>query len=133
VIGEVMSFALALIVASSCVAAAAAQESLSYTPPPEPVAPDPASLLLRLVMVTAGALAICIGILWLIRRTQRGAVGAGNPTGRIHHDGTLTLDRRSALHVLRVDGQTVAVTTDITGLRSITLLSEPFDMHLAET
>jgi hypothetical protein len=70
--------------------------------------------------------------MWLARRNNRPAAFAGGG-GRMQHEGSLTLGRGCALHVLRVDGQTVAVTTDTTGLRSIAILSEPFEAVLAES
>jgi hypothetical protein len=62
----------------------------------------------------------------MARRKNR-LSGNHNPAGRIHHEGSLQLDRRSTIHLMRVDGQTIAVTTDGTGLRSVVLLSEAFD------
>jgi hypothetical protein len=103
--------------------AALADDPLTYTPPERPAAPDPSGLLLRLVLVTAGALAVCAVVMWLARRSQRVAARA-DPDGRLRHEGSLALDARSAVHLIRVDGQQVAVTTDATGLRSIVLLSE---------
>lgn len=105
---------------------------LEYTPPAPPAAPDPAGLVFRLVGLTAGMIALCGGVLWLGKRAQRMSAGTTDPTGRIRHDGSLPLDRRCVLHMLRVEGHAVAVTTDATGLRSVTLLSEPFDAALAE-
>ncbi len=124
-----------LAVAALCllpVAAGAADEQLSYTPPAAPTPPDPANLLTRLLLMTTGVMVLCAVVLWLARRAQRGPTGKGDPTGRFQLDGSLAIDRRSAVHLIRVDGQAVAVTTDATGLRSITLLSESFDTTLAE-
>jgi hypothetical protein len=120
--------ALVLLVAGG----AAGDGTLDYTPPPAPAPADPAGLVLRLVLVTAGALAICGVILWMVRRAQRGSSAAVDPSGRIRHDGSHALDRRSAVHLLRVDGQMVAVTTDGTGLRSMVLLSDSFPTVLEE-
>jgi hypothetical protein len=118
-----------------CLAAADAPSvgGLSYTPPPPPAAPNPVNLLLRLIGLTAGLLVLCFTVLWLARRNNRLSIAKGNSAGRMRHDGTLNLDRRSAVHMIQVDGQTVAVTTDATGLRSIVVLSEPFDKVLDET
>jgi hypothetical protein len=110
-----------------------AEGGLAYTPPTAPVAPDPANLLLRLIGLTAALLAVCVVVLWLARRNNRLTGMKGNSAGRLRHEGTLTLDRRSAVHLILVDGQTVAVTTEATGLRSIVVLSEPFDKVLDET
>ena len=55
------------------------------------------------------------------------------PAGRLALEGSLALDRRSTLHLVRVDGLTVAVTTDATGLRALVLLSEPFGDMLDAT
>jgi len=110
-----------------------AQNELKYTAPAAPATPDPARLLTRLVLITGLALAVCVGILWLIRRIQRVSMGATALQDRIRIEGSLPLDRRSSLHLLRVDGNTIAVTIDATGLRSMTLLTESFDTVLAAT
>lgn len=118
-------------------AAPAAAESLAagYTPPAAPAPPNPTGLLLRLVLLTAGTLALCGGILWLARRSARVRTANADGGGRMKHLGSLTLDRRSTVHVIAVDGQQVSVTVDATGLRSMVVLSEPFpdalDRHLA--
>lgn len=103
---------------------------LPYSPPTPPTPPDPLGLVVRLVVMTAGLLALCAGVIYLNRRVNKPAT-ATDPTGRIQPEGTLALDRNCAVHILRVDGQSVAVTTDATGLRSIVLLSEPFETALA--
>lgn len=105
---------------------------LSYTPPGPPTAPDPFGLVVRLVAMTAVLLALCGAVWWAARRANRPALAAGAGTpGLIRLDGSLALDRRCAVHTLRVDGHAVAVTTDATGLRSIVVLSEPFADALA--
>jgi hypothetical protein len=109
---------------------AEAGPGLAYSPPTPPTPPDPLGLVVRLVVMTAGLLALCGGVLYLNRRVHKPAA-ATDPTGRIQPEGTLVLDRNCAVHILRVDGQSVAVTTDATGLRSIVLLSEPFETALA--
>ena len=109
-------------------AAPAAAESLAdgYTPPAAPAAPNPAGLLLRLVLLTAGTLLLCGGILWVARRAAHVRTANADGGGRMKHLGSLTLDRRSTVHVISVDGQQVSVTVDATGLRSMVVLSEPF-------
>jgi hypothetical protein len=103
-----------------------------YTPPSAPVTPDPGNLLLRLIGLTIALLLLCGVVIWLARRANRLPFAKGNGGGRLRHEGTLALDRRSSVHLIWVDGQTVAVTTDLTGLRSIVLLSEQFDKVLDE-
>lgn len=109
-------------------AAPAAADSLAdgYTPPTAPAAPNPAGLLLRLVLLTAGTLLLCGGILWVARRAAHVRTVNADGGGRMKHLGSLTLDRRSTVHVISVDGQQVSVTVDATGLRSMVVLSEPF-------
>lgn len=109
-------------------AAPAAADSLAdgYTPPAAPTAPNPAGLLLRLVLLTAGTLLLCGGILWVARRAAQVRTADADGGGRMKHLGSLTLDRRSTVHVISVDGQQVSVTVDATGLRSMVVLSEPF-------
>lgn len=104
---------------------------LDYSPPTPPAPPDPAGLVGRLFGLTAGMLILCGGVVWLVRRAKRPPVTAG-ASGRLVHEGSLTLDRRCAVHLIRADGHTVAVTTDGTGLRSIVVLSDPFEPVLDE-
>lgn len=113
-------------------AASVADSTLKYTPPDAPVAPDPAGLLLRLIGLTAGLLVLCGVVLWFARKINRQSGSKGDGGGRMKYEGTLRLDRRSAVHIVWVDGQTVAVTTDASGLRSIVVLSEPFEKELEE-
>ena len=123
--------ALALVLAGASDAFAVPAE-LEYAPPTSPAPPDMAGLLVRLVALTLGLLVICAGVLWGVRRATQPRGVKGDGGGRLKHEGSLALDRRSALHLIRVDGQTVAVTTDATGLRSMVLLSEPFESALDE-
>jgi hypothetical protein len=70
-------------------------------------------------------------VLWFARRAVRPRAIKGNAGGRLQHEGSLVLDRHCAVHLLRADGQTIALTTDATGLRSMVVLSDTFDMALA--
>src|SRR5205085_2602845 len=82
-------------------------------PPPVPAPAEPAGLLARLIGFTVVGLARCLGSVWYAERHRpAGADGAG---GRLVHKGTLALDRRSAVHLIEVDRQMVAVTTGATG------------------
>lgn len=105
---------------------------LRYTPPEAPATPSIGGLLLRLVGLTAAMLGLCAVVLWLARRANRLPTDK-DAAGRMQHEGTLVLDRRSAVHMIRVDGQTIAVTTDATGLRSVVVLAEPFEEALDES
>jgi flagellar biogenesis protein FliO len=101
---------------------------LGYSPPAIPAPPDIGGMLIKLAAMTGFVLAICFGIMWYVRKQSR-AIGP-NPGNRLFIAGSLTLNRRSVVHLVRVDGHTVAVTTDATGLKSLVLLSEPFDAEL---
>lgn len=125
-------FYVATVFAMSSSALLAAEGGLGYTPPAPPTAPDPGALLLRLFGLTAGLMALCGVVLWLARRANRPAGGVGNAAGKLKLEGSLALDRRSTVHLVWVQGQTVAVTTDASGLRSIVVLSEPFEQMLDE-
>lgn len=109
-----------------------AQPLEPYTPPSAPPPIDPIGLLFRLVGLTAITLVVCGGGIIAARRFGRTKIGNANNAGRLVHDGTLALDRRASLHAIRVDGQRVVVAVDATGLRSLTLISEPFEAVLAE-
>lgn len=106
--------------------------ALEYTPASPPAPPDAVGLVFRLFALTAALLAVCAAVLWFARRAQRPADLKGDGGGRLTHVTSLALDRRSSVHLVTVDGQTVAVTTDATGLRSLVLLSEPFDAALEQ-
>ncbi|MBX9625304.1 MAG: hypothetical protein K2X82_15970, partial [Gemmataceae bacterium] len=68
----------------------------------------------------------------LARRANRPPAAPAGSAGRLVLDGTLPLPRRCAVHLVKADGHAVAVTTDATGLRSMVLLSEPFQTVLDE-
>lgn len=123
-----LALALVLLAAAP---ALAAPTGLDYTPPAPPTPPDAAGLILRLVGLTLALLVLCGGVLWYARRATRQRAPKGDGGGRLKYDGALPLDRTCTLHLIRADGQTVAVTTDATGLRSIVVLSEPFEAALA--
>ncbi|QEL13309.1 hypothetical protein [Limnoglobus roseus] len=103
---------------------------LDYTPPVTPAPPDPMSLLVRLVGLTALTLAICGGLIWVTRRVTKPKTGPVND--RLVIESSLTLNTWASVHVLKADGQSVAVTTDATGIRSIVVLSEKFEELVGE-
>lgn len=105
-----------------------ALDGLSYAPPAQPAAPDLGGLVLRLILLTAALIGLCVAVLWFARRANRPAESVGAESGRLKHEGTMALDRACAVHLITADGQTVAVTTDATGLRSIVVLTEPFEL-----
>ncbi|MDB5312201.1 MAG: hypothetical protein JWO38_6403 [Gemmataceae bacterium] len=105
---------------------------LAYTPPAPPGPPDVTGLVLRLFGLTAVMLALCGGVLWLVRRSKQVSGATAGAAGRLRHEGSLALDRRCAVHLIHADGHAVAVTTDATGLRSLVVLAEPFEAALAE-
>lgn len=105
-----------------------ALNGLDYAPPTTPAPPDIGSLVLRLLLLTAALVSVCVAVLWYARRSNRPAASVGSESGRLKHEGTMALDRVCAVHLLTADGQTVAVTTDATGLRSIVVLTEPFEL-----
>lgn len=123
--------ALALIL-SIAAPAWAVPSDLNYTPPAPPAPPDAVGLVFRLVGLMALLLVLCGGVLWFARRATQPAALKGDGGGRLRHEGSLALDRRCAVHIVQADGLTVAVTTDATGLRSMVLLSEPFESALEE-
>jgi hypothetical protein len=121
--------AVGLVCASASSALAA---DLDYTPPAAPAPPDMVGLVFRLVGLTLGLLALCGVVLYFARRATQPKGLKGDGGGRLVLESSLVLDRRSSLHIIRVDGQTVAVTTDATGLGSMVLLSDPFDAALED-
>ncbi len=106
---------------------------LTYTAPAAPAPPDPLGLVIRLVAITVVLLGMCWGFWWFASRLNRPRFPTGNAAPDvIRREGSLSLDRRSAVHLLTVEGHSLAVTTDASGLRSIVLLSEPFADSLAD-
>lgn len=104
-------------------------ETVGYVPPTAPTPIDPVAILGKLVGLTAFALAVCLGLAWANRRVKAHRT-KGQP-GRLEHRGSLTLTARQAVHLIRVDEHLVALTTDATGVRSMAVLSEPFEDVLA--
>lgn len=121
---------LTTLVALAILAAPLAAADLAYTPPAAPDPPDPMGLLFRLVGLTALTLCVCGGLVWATRRWT--APKAGPANGRLVVESSLALNGRAGVHVLKADGQAVAVTTDATGIRAIVVLSEPFDALVEE-
>lgn len=119
----------ALLVGEASLASAGPPAGLEYTPPQAPPPPDAAGLLARLVAITLGLLILCAAVLWSARRLTQPHALKHSP--RLRQTGSWALDRRSWLYLVAADEYTVAVTTDATGLRSMVLLSEPFDDVLA--
>lgn len=123
--------AWAVVALALTAASAAADGGLTYTPPPPPSPPDLGGLAWRLAALTAALFAACGFVLWVARR-GRPPHTSPSPTGRIRRTEGVTLGGPYGLHLFLVDGQTVAVATDATGLRSITVLSDPFDATLLD-
>lgn len=116
-----------LALAALLVSAAQAFAGFDYTPPAAPAPPDVGGLVTRLILITLTMVGLCAGVMWFARRANRPAGGTGDGGGRLKLEGSLPLDRTCAVHLIAVDGQTVALTTDGTGLRSLVVLSEQFE------
>lgn len=99
---------------------------LAYTPPARPGPPDPAGVAWRLTTLAVGAVGIGMAA-WAAVTWKRGGTTAAPAGGRIVRTGTLALSSRSAVCLLQVDGQAVAVTLDGTGLRGMHLLAPAGD------
>jgi flagellar biogenesis protein FliO len=123
---------LGVLVTFGSLSAQTPEGPLSYTPPTAPPPPDPFGVLIRLFGLTAVTLLICGGVIWWAKRARQTRLLAANTSQRLKSEGQLALDARSVLHVIRVDGQQVVVTTDTSGLRSIVPLQEPFEAVLDE-
>jgi flagellar biogenesis protein FliO len=107
-------------------------DSLVYTPPTFPEAPDPRSMLLRLLLGTAFVLVLSVVTIFLSRRWLRQVGAPSAATGRLAVVETLPLGNRCALHLVRVGRQQVLVGVDAAGLKSLVALPELFDEALAE-
>lgn len=128
-----LAFALTAVLLSVLPAFAQTSETVPYTPPTAPPPPDLLGVLLRLGGLTLLTLVICGGFIWWARRATRKRLLATNADGRLVLSGRLPLDARTAVHLLRVDGHPVVVTTDASGLRSIVPLQPTFDAALDAT
>lgn len=102
-----------------------------YTPPQAPGPIDPATILIKLAAITAIALTICVLTVVFFRKRMAGRT-KGIP-GRLTHRGMLALSGRTAVHLIKADEHLVAVSTDSSGLKSMVILSEPFEDVLART
>ncbi|MDY3551628.1 hypothetical protein R5W24_000706 [Gemmata sp. JC717] len=109
-----------------------AGEGFDYAPPVAPPPPDLGGLVTRLLLLTLVLVGLCAGVVWWARRANRPAGGTGDGGGRLKLEGSLPLDRTCAVHLIAVDGQTVALTTDGTGLRSLVVLSDTFETALED-
>ena len=107
-------------------------EAFPYTPPTAPPPPDILGAIVRLVGLTVITLLICGGVIWWARRATRKRLLATNTAGRLVLVGSLPLDARNAVHLLKVDGHPVIVTTDALGLKSIVPMAPAFDVALDE-
>lgn len=119
-----------LALAALLLSAVPAFAGFDYTPPAAPAPPDVGALVTRLVLITLLMVGLCAGVVWFAKRANRPAGGSGDGGGRLKLEGSLPLDRTCAVHLITVDGQTVALTTDGTGLRSLVVLSEQFEAAL---
>lgn len=127
----VRPFVLALLALLTLAFPVAAQSgAFQYTPPTAPPPPDLFGVVLRLVGLTIITLFVCGGVIWWARRATRKRLLAANTGGRLVLEGRLPLDARNAIHLIRVDGHPVVVTTDATGLKSIVPMQPTFDAAL---
>lgn len=121
---------IGLLMLLSLAGSAQAQSSgLSYTPSAAPAPFDPTTLLIKLFILTGFVVLICCGIIWWGRMRPSAAAATNS---RLILEGSLPLDRRCTLHIVKADGQSVAITSDTSGLRSIVVLSESFEKVLNE-
>ena len=124
-------FAFALLILFALAFPVTAQSSaFPYSPPTAPPPPDLFGVVLRLVGLTVITLLVCGGVIWWAKRATRKRLLAANTGGRLVLEGHLPLDARNAIHLLRVDGHPVVVTTDATGLKSIVPMQPTFDAAL---
>ncbi len=118
------------LIAFAVVVAPLRAAGLEYTPPVTPPPPDPMSLLFRLFGLTVVTLAVCGGLIWVTRKITQPKIGPASD--RLVVESSLTLNARASVHIVKADGQTVAVTTDASGIRSIVVLGEKFDALVEE-
>lgn len=108
-----------------------AAEPLEYAAPTAtPFEAGP--VLLKLAAIVVIPLVLCLATAWFVKRSQRARFGAADGGGKMHREGTLAVQRSCVLHIVRVENELLAVTTDAAGLRSITVLQESFDTLLAK-
>ncbi len=124
------AFALLALVALTLPAVAQSSSPIPYTPPTAPPPPDLFGAALRLLGLTALTLVICGGVIWWARRATRKRLLAPNTDSRLVLEARLPLDARNALHLIRVDGHPVVVTTDASGIKSIVPMQPTFDAAL---
>jgi flagellar biogenesis protein FliO len=108
------------------------RDSLNYTPPAWPDAPDTAAMLRRLVMGTATVLGLCVCTLLVGRRWLRGAARGANSGDKLRLIETVALGNRCAVHLIQAGDQQVLVGIDGAGLKSLVPLTVSFENTLAE-
>jgi flagellar biogenesis protein FliO len=102
---------------------------ITYSPTALPEAPAAGPLLLRLVLATAGVLAIG-GVAVLAVRRLAPRVPAGKSDSRLRLVETLTLGPGSSLYLLECCGRRFVAGVSPSGLRSLAPLPEPFENEL---
>ncbi len=107
-------------------------DSLAYTPPTWPEAPDPRGMLLRLGLGTAFVLVLCVATILLSKRWLRPPNAAITTTNRLALVETLPLGNRCVVHLVRVGRQQVLVGVDGAGVKSLVALPELFEDALTQ-
>jgi flagellar biogenesis protein FliO len=98
-------------------------ESLTYVPPATPEAPSAGQLIGKLFLLTGIMLAICFALLLATRKWAKSSK-PGHKNGDLEYLASISLDRRTALHLIEADGHQVVIGTDLTGLKAMHILGE---------
>jgi flagellar biogenesis protein FliO len=102
-----------------------------YSLPPWPEPPNTGGLLLRLVLGTVAALALCAGSLWFGRKWLRGNLVATGPGGQLRVLESVSLGNRCFVHLVQAGEARVLAGTDSAGLKALLAVPSPFPDILA--
>ena len=106
---------------------------LAYTPPSVATTPSMSHLVVRLAIMTGVGLAMCVALVWFMRRRWAAAVPQTSGPRRLKQVASLSLDRRASLHLLSIGTRKIVVGSDAAGMKAMVLLPESFANEVNQT
>jgi flagellar biogenesis protein FliO len=102
---------------------------LTYQPPVIPDVPSTSAMFARLALGTGIVLALCIGAVWVAKRTN-GSLTSERGTTKLQVVESIQVGPRCSVVLLKADGRQVLVGMDSSGLKAIVALPEKFEEAL---
>ena len=109
------------------------QSTSTYTAPAIPDAPNPQTMVVRLVTGTVIVLVLAVGSLWGMRRWMQTTGYGDNSAGVMRLIETLPLGNRCSLHLVHLGKREVLIGVDGAGIKTIVPLPSAFEDVLADT